>query len=85
MRAVNLRYGPTALLIFRRKSYSGFLRSKKNQSTTHGFEPVNLGSSGEYDKHGTTGVDVSDTMQSCQPQSNIEKVKEMYIKSKEIL
>ena len=22
-----------------------------------GFEPMNLGSSGEYDNHGTTGVD----------------------------
>ena len=57
----------------------------KNPSTTGGFESVNLGSSGEYDNHGTTGVDVPDTMQSCQPQSNILKVKEMYIKSKEIL
>ena len=50
-----------------------------------GFEPANLGSSGEYDNHGTTGVDVPNTMQRCQPQSNILKVKEMYIKSKEIL
>ena len=29
----------------------------KNQSTPAGFEPANLGSSGEYDNHGTTGVD----------------------------
>ena len=41
---------------------------------------MNLGSSGEYDNHETTGVDVPITMQ-----SNILKVKEMYIKSKEIL
>ena len=61
--------------------------SKKILSTTDGFESVNLGSSGEYDNHGTTGVDVPDTMQSCQPQSNIGllEVKEMYTKSKEIL
>ena len=50
-----------------------------------GFEPMSLGSSGKYDNHGTTGVDMPDVMQSCQPQSNILKVKEMYIKSKEIL
>ena len=49
------------------------------------FEPANLGSSDEYDNHGTTGVDVPDTTQSCQPQNNILKVKEMYIKSKKIL
>ena len=29
----------------------------KNPSTLAGFEPVNLGSSGEYDNHLTTGVD----------------------------
>ena len=56
----------------------------KNPSTTDGFEPVNLGSSGEHDNHGNTGVDVPDNMHSCQPQSNILKVKEMYINSKEI-
>ena len=56
----------------------------KNASNTDGFEPVNLGSSGEYDNHGTTGFDVPDNIQSCQPQSNILKVTEMYIKSKEI-
>ena len=28
----------------------------KNPSTPAGFEPANLGSSGEYDNHGTTGV-----------------------------
>ena len=46
-----------ALLPFRRKKYSGFLRSEKNPSTPAEFEPANLGSSGEYDIHGTTGVD----------------------------
>ena len=50
-----------------------------------GFEPMNLRSSDEYDNHGTTGVDVPGTMQSCEPQSNILKVKKIYIKSKEIL
>ena len=30
----------------------------KNTSTPAGFEPANLGSSGVYDKHGTTGVDI---------------------------
>ena len=45
--------GPTALLPFLRKSYSGFLRSEKNPSILAGFEPANLGSSGEYDNHGT--------------------------------
>ena len=29
----------------------------KNLSTTTGIEPANLGSSGEYDNHGTTGFD----------------------------
>ena len=29
----------------------------KNQSTPTGFEPANHGSNGEYDNHGTTGVD----------------------------
>ena len=29
----------------------------KNPSTPAGFEPAKLGSSGEYDNHGTTGVD----------------------------
>ena len=29
----------------------------KNLSTPAGFGPANLGSSGEYDNHGTTGVD----------------------------
>ena len=29
----------------------------KNPSTPAGFEPANLGSSDEYDNHGTTGVD----------------------------
>ena len=57
----------------------------KNPSTPDGFQHVNLGSSGENDNHGTTGVNMPDTMQSCQPQSNILKVKEMNIKSKEIL
>ena len=28
----------------------------KNPSTLAGFEPANLGSSGDYDNHGTTGV-----------------------------
>ena len=49
--------GPTALPPFRRKSYSGFLRfEKKNPSIAAGFEPANIGSSGEYVNHGTTGV-----------------------------
>ena len=30
----------------------------KNPSTPAGFEPANLGSSGEYDNHGTPGVDI---------------------------
>ena len=30
----------------------------KNPSTPAGFEPANLGSSGVYDNHGTTGVDL---------------------------
>ena len=29
----------------------------KKSIDTAGFEPANLGSSGEYDNHGTTGVD----------------------------
>ena len=33
-----------------------FLRSEKNSSIPAGFEPANLGSSGEYDNHGTTVV-----------------------------
>ena len=49
--------GLVALLPFRKKSYSGFLCSEKNPSTLAGFEPVNLGFSGEYDNHRTTGVD----------------------------
>ena len=51
------RKSTTALLPFRRKSYSGFLRSEKNPSTPAGFEPANLGSSSVYDNRGTTGVD----------------------------
>ena len=47
--------GPTALLPSWRKSYSWFLRSEKNPSTPAGIEPGNLGSSGEYDNHWTTG------------------------------
>ena len=31
------------------------LKKKKNPSTQAGFEPANLGSSGECDNHGTTG------------------------------
>ena len=50
--------GPTDLLPFRRKSYSGFLHSEKNPSTPAGIEPANLRSRGEYDNHWTTGVDV---------------------------
>ena len=38
-------------------SYSGFY-TQKNPSTPGGFEPANLGSSGEYDYHGTTDVDL---------------------------
>ena len=49
--------GSTTIYSFRRKSYSGFLRYKKKWSTPAGFEPANLGSSGEYDNHWTTGVD----------------------------
>ena len=30
----------------------------KNPSTSAGFEPANLGSSGEYDNHWTTGIDL---------------------------
>ena len=41
------RYPSTALLPFQRKTYAGFLRSE-NPSTPIGFEPANLGSSGEY-------------------------------------
>ena len=49
--------GPTALLPFHRESYSEFLHSEKIVPTPAGFEPANLGSSGEYDNHGTTGVE----------------------------
>ena len=42
---------------FRRKSYSELLGSEKNPSTSTGFEPANLGSSGECANHGTIGVD----------------------------
>ena len=31
--------------------------AQKKPSTLAGFEPANLGSSGEYDNHWTTGVD----------------------------
>ena len=34
-----------------------FYALKKNPSTPARFEPANLGSSGEYDNHWTTGVD----------------------------
>ena len=34
-----------------------FYALKKNRLTPAGFEPANLGSSGEYDNHRTTGVD----------------------------
>ena len=56
----------------------------KNTSTLARIELMNLGLSGENDNHGTTGVEVPDTMQSCQPQSNILKFKEIYMNSKEI-
>ena len=36
-----------------------FYALKKNPSTPAGFGPANLVSSGEYDNHGTTGVDIS--------------------------
>ena len=49
--------GPTALLPFRRKSYSGFLLSEKKYIDPKGIEPANFGSRGEYDNHLTTGVD----------------------------
>ena len=48
--------GPMVLLPFRRKLYSGFLRSEKNPSTPAGIESANLGFRGEYDNHWTTGV-----------------------------
>ena len=44
-----------ALLPFRRKSYSGFLRLWRNSSAPAGFEPAYLGSCGEDDNHGITG------------------------------
>ena len=34
-----------------------FYALKKIHQPPTGFEPANLGSSGEYDNHGTTGVD----------------------------
>ena len=48
--------GPTAFLPFRRKSYSGFFHSEKSIVPGR-VERANLGSSGEYDNNGTTGVD----------------------------
>ena len=51
-----------ALLPFRRKLYSGFLRSEKIHRP-HWIEPANLGSRGEYDNHWTTGVDVGEVME----------------------
>ena len=40
-------------------SYTQDFYDLNNQSTPTGFEPANLGSSGENDNHGTTGVDYS--------------------------
>ena len=49
--------GPQGLPPFRRKSQSEFLLSEKNPLARAGFEPANLGCSGEHDNNGTTGVD----------------------------
>ena len=57
LRAVNLRHGTHGFTSLTKEVILRIFTLWKNSSNAAGFEPANLGSSGEYDNHGTTGVD----------------------------
>ena len=54
---VNLRHGTHDFTSLPKKIILRIFMLWKNVLTPAGFEPANLGSSGEYDNHGTTEVD----------------------------
>ena len=54
---VNLRHGTHDFTSLPKKIILGFLRSEKMPRSRPGLNSRNLGSSGEYDNYGTTGVD----------------------------
>ena len=55
---VNLRRGTHGFTCLPKEIILRIFTLWKNPSTPAGFEPTNLGSSGEYDNHGTTVVDL---------------------------
>ena len=55
--AVNLRDGTNGFTSLPKEVILRIFTLWKNPSTPAGFEPASLWSSGEYDNHGTTGVD----------------------------
>ena len=57
LRDVNLRHGNHDFASIPKEVILRIFTLRKNPSTPAGFEPANLGSSGEYDNHGTTSVD----------------------------
>ena len=59
LRAANLRHGTHGFTSLLKEFILRIFKLWKNPSTPAGLEPANLGSSGEHDNHGTTGVDVS--------------------------
>ena len=58
LRAVNLLHETHGFTSLPKEVILKIFKLRKNPSTPAGFEPANFGSSGEYDNHGTTGVDV---------------------------
>ena len=56
LRAVNLQHGTHGFTSLPKEVILWIFTLWKNQSTPAGFEPANLGSSGEYN-HWTTGID----------------------------
>ena len=55
--AVNLRHGTHGFTSLLKEVLLRNFMLWKNPSTLAGLEPANLGSSGKYDNHETTGVD----------------------------
>ena len=63
LRAINLWHGTHGITSLPKEVILWIFTLWKNPSSPAGFEPANLGSSGEYDNHGTTGVDAQ--VESC--------------------
>ena len=65
LRAVNLQHGTQGFTPLPKEVILMIFTLWKNPSAPAGFEPANLGSSDEYENHGTTVVDSSGVQHLC--------------------